>query len=181
MIQLLNQKFYRYFWNLINHINYKTLLIYHFLFLFKMYKGWTFMSGNRMTILVKKSQDRYYQNYFTLFITSVIHRTHICNSFRIMLLFIPFVSFDMSHFKPSVIWTMFKFEMCVAGRGAVRWLSPRSCNHLNVSPTSIGEMYWIWDAQLTVKIIFIENSPMSCGESLMLRGTKGAVLYMTGK
>lgn len=64
--------------------------------------------------------------------------------------YIPFVSFDMPHFKPSVIWTMFKFEMSVAGRGAVRWLSPRSCtcNHLNVCRTSIGGMYWIWDAQL---------------------------------
>lgn len=75
---------------------------------------------------------------------------------------------------------MFKFEMCVAGRGAVRWLSPRSGNHLNVCRTSIeGDVLDL--GCIAVKIIFIENSPMSCGESLMLGGTKRVVLYMTGK
>lgn len=140
------------------------------------------MSGNRMTILVKKSQDRYYQKYYTLFISSVIHSAHICNYFRIMLLFLYILSVLICHISSHQLFELCLNSKCVwQGGGLYDGCLP---DHVHVTTLTCPLLRQgdVLDLRCTsVKIIFIENSPMSCGESLMLGGTKGAVLYMNGK
>lgn len=128
--------------------------------------------------LVKKSRDRYYQKYFTLLIPHPLSTAHVCKSFRMKLLFLCLLSVLICHISSHQLFELCVNSECVwQGEGMYGGCLPDHVTTLRFPyfDTSIG----VLDLRCTaVQIIFIENSPMSCGESFILGGTKGAVLYM---